>query len=138
MEDTEVLVKFNDLNDIATIFEDTSTYLVKYLNYSYFGGIIGATSIAFQKAKIISELFFINQALNEEGEMVLEKAFIKARNNPDLREKLDKGFKNILAWLFLSSGEHTGPIQRYVKSIETQCKSIIMVSTHLNYLNIFL
>lgn len=128
LEGVEVTVTFNNTMDIANIFEDTSNYLVKYLNYSYFGGVIGASAVAFKKANIISELFFINRATNDQGELILEKAFLEAKENEELRQKLERGFDNIVTWLFLSSGEHTGPIQKYVKSLETQCKFIIMVS----------
>ena len=120
LKDVKVLVTFNNTADIASIFESTSTYLIKYLNCSYFGGVIGASDINFKKASIISKLFFINKAMTEDGEPILEKAFLETKNNPRLKQKLQKGFENIVAWLFLSCGEHTGPIQEYMKAIEEQ------------------
>lgn len=125
----EVIIKYNNTHEIASIFYDTSSYLIKYLNYGYFGGVVGASEINFKKAKIISELFFINRATNEQGELMLEKAFIESKHNPELRAILEKGFQHIVTWLLISSGEHSGPINTYVKTIENQCKYIIQIAS---------
>jgi hypothetical protein len=128
---TSVRIKCHKTSDIAAIFRDTSSYLVKYLNYSYFSGVVGASEITFKKAKLISELFFINRTTNSFGEMMLEKAFVESREDPELSLDLEKSFKNIVTWLFLSSGEHTGPIKKYIKAIESQCKYIIQVASDI-------
>ena len=60
---------------------------------------------------------------------MLEKAFIDSKNNPEMRETLLKGFKNIVTWLFMNSGEHSGPIKRYIKSVESQLKYIIQIAS---------
>ena len=124
-------IHYNSTEDIASIFCRTSSYLVKYLNYSYFGGVVGASEITFKKAKIISELFFILRATTDTGDLVLEKAFLESKENLEIRALLEKGFKNIIAWLYVSSGEHTGPINNYVKTIEAQCKYIIQVASDI-------
>jgi hypothetical protein len=131
LENIKVLVTFNNVMDIASIFESTTTYLIKYLNWSYFGGVVGASQLNFKKASIISKLFTINKALNDEGELVLEKAFMESKNDAELASKLQKGFENIITWLFLNSGEHTGPISWYIKSLESNWKYMIMVKIYL-------
>jgi len=134
--DFQVNIKYNSTTEIASIFYDTSSYLIKYLNYGYFGGVVGASEITFKKAKIISELFFINRATNDKGELILEKAFMESKHNNELRLTLEEGFKNIATWLFISSGEHSGPINSYVKTIEVQCKYIIQIASDTKDFNL--
>lgn len=80
---------------------------------------MGASELNFKKASIISKLFILNRALNDEGELILEKAFIESKTNGELALKLQRGFENIITWLFLNLGEHTGPISCYIKSLES-------------------
>ena len=73
----------------------------------------------------------LTKATNDRGELILEKAFIESVKNEMLYKKLTKGLNNIIAWLLLSSGDQTGPVQKYAKIIESQCKFIIMVSSEV-------
>mmetsp|Transcript_41238 Transcript_41238/g.47508 ORF Transcript_41238/g.47508 Transcript_41238/m.47508 type:complete len:133 (+) Transcript_41238:1982-2380(+) len=117
-ENVEVAATFDSHTDFGATFEAMSKFLVKYTNCFYFGGVVGASAINFKKMSLVSKLFSICKATNKQGELILEKAFIESRHDSELKARLNRGIDYIIAWLFLSSGEHAGPVQKYINSIE--------------------